>query len=189
MNSVISQSMICRNSEVTGGGLNSCEIKDSTLGDISDHNSSISTCQIDNTKLHFSKLYSCEISQDTQQISCKPLSTFRRFPPEIRTMIFSHAIKPTSELPPLITAFRGDQLLYHEALEYIHKTQGFTINNIRRLNDTQLRYVRRRRDLGKSLGDVSRKLRSGTRLLEYGAWIEGMYFPGEWMDYVLRNVR
>jgi len=143
MNSAISQLVICRNSEVTGGRLNSCEIKDSALSDISDHNSSISTCQINNTKLHFSKLYSCEISQDTQQISCKPLSTFRRFPLEIHTMIFAHAIRPTSKLPPLITAFRGDQLLYHEALEYIHKTQGFTVNDIRRLNDTQLGYVQR----------------------------------------------
>jgi hypothetical protein len=58
-------------------------------------------------------------------------------------MIFAHAIKPTGELPPLITAFRGDQVLYHEALEYIHKTQGFTVNDIRRLNDIQLGYIQK----------------------------------------------
>jgi hypothetical protein len=143
MTSVISQSRISRGSEVSRGRLSSCEIKDSTLNGISDHNSSISTCQINNSKLFFSKLYSCQISQDTQQTICKPLSIFRRFPPEIRTMIFAHAIKPTSELPPLITAFRGDQVLYHEALEYIHKTQGFTVNDIRRLNDTQLGYMQK----------------------------------------------
>jgi hypothetical protein len=135
--------MISRNSEVTGGRLNSCDIKDSTLNSTCDHNSSISTCLITRGKLHFSKFHSCQISQDTQQTGCKPLSTFRRFPPEIRIMIFAYAIKPTSELPPLITAFRGDQLLYHEALEYIHKTNGFTVNDIRRLNDTQLGYMQK----------------------------------------------
>jgi hypothetical protein len=143
MDSVISESMVSRGSEVIGGRLSSCEIKDSTLNSTCDHNSSISICQINNTKLHFSKLYSSQISPETQQTSCKPLSTFRRFPPEIRTMIFAHAIKPTSEPPPLITAFRGDQILYHEALEYIHKTQGFTVNDTRRLNDTQLCYMQK----------------------------------------------
>jgi hypothetical protein len=130
--------MISRNSEVTGGHLSSCSIRDSTLHSTCSHNSSISQCQINSSKLHFSNLHSCQISPETQQTSCAPLSTLRRFPPEIRTMIFAYAIKPTSELPPLITAFRGDKVLYYDTLEYIHKTQGFTVKDIRRLNDTQL---------------------------------------------------
>ena len=155
MNSVISDSIISRSSEVVGGRLGSCEIKDSTLNSSCDHNSSISACKIDSSKLYFSRLHACYLSQDTKRV-VKPLSTFRRFPPEIRRIIFKfckNTDKPDSrvpdipyetggQVPTLVVALRGDQVLYHEALEAMHENGVIHLQDVPKLNNAQLRFAR-----------------------------------------------
>lgn len=68
------------------------------------------------------------------QIVNKPLS-FRRFPVEIRALIFEKAVEYKSEdfrrynvhyrMPHLIVALRGDPLLHNEALNLFYKTNDF----------------------------------------------------------------
>jgi hypothetical protein len=143
MASIISDSIISQGSAVTGGRLGSCEIKGSTLNGIGSHNSSVSECLIENSKLYLSRLHACRLLQGTKQVS-KPVSSFRRFSPEIRKVIFKlckNLDETDCQVPALIVALRGDQVLYHEALEAVYENGTIGLLDLYKLNNAQLRYA------------------------------------------------
>jgi hypothetical protein len=54
---------------------------------------------------------------------------FRKFPPEIREIIFKEAIEWDGKMPNLIVALRGDPELYFEAHEVLCKSNVFIMSN------------------------------------------------------------
>jgi uncharacterized protein YjbI with pentapeptide repeats len=62
-------------------------------------------------------------------ITRSPLA-FRKFPPEIRLLIFAEALADTwwGKTPHLITALRVDPVLYYEAMEVFISTNSFTLS-------------------------------------------------------------
>ena len=59
-----------------------------------------------------------------------------KFPPEIRTQIFSQCLVRSSDekdawarVPALLIAVRPDATVYEEALELFYKLNGFTLNS------------------------------------------------------------
>jgi hypothetical protein len=53
---------------------------------------------------------------------------FRKFPPEVREIIFDEAIEWDGKTPALIVALRGDPVLYFEALEVLSKSNVFIMS-------------------------------------------------------------
>ena len=92
-------------------------------------------CQVTTCKVRDSTLHECDIketSSDGLQVNVtkSPLA-FRKFPTEIRVMIFARALIWSDErarAPSLIAAPRTDPKMYHEALEVLYSTFAFTLS-------------------------------------------------------------
>jgi hypothetical protein len=99
------------------------------------HSSTFDNCQLFNctvfdsnlleSELHETKIMGCSLK------SCKSTASplaFRKFPPEIREMIFQRCIGFNGNTPPLFIALRGDQELYKEALGVFCKLNYFRLS-------------------------------------------------------------
>jgi hypothetical protein len=79
----------------------------------------------------------------------KTFSTLRKFPPEIRILIFKFSMDLGGPIPatmsPLISALRPDETLYHEALEVLRMKSCFSIElkEIPTTSKSQLGYLRK----------------------------------------------
>jgi hypothetical protein len=117
---------------------NRCILRNVSLESSFCNNSQLFNSTIQSTTLHRSILFDCTwnetIATKHCQIIDKPLA-FRRFPAEIRALIFEGAVEYNSEkvdcqgfsgMPPLVVALRGDPLLYREALAQFYKNNEFT---------------------------------------------------------------
>ena len=67
------------------------------------------------------------------QVTFSPLA-LRRFPPEIRSLIFAHTAEYNGKTPNIIKALRGDEELYCEALELMYKVSTFWITTKNKYN-------------------------------------------------------
>jgi hypothetical protein len=117
---------------------NKCILRNVSLKNSFCNNSQLFNSTIQSTTLHRSILFDCTWNESIAvkhcQIIDKPLA-FRRFPAEIRALIFEGAVEYNCEeaehlrisgMPPLVVALRGDPLLYSEALAQFYKNNEFT---------------------------------------------------------------
>jgi hypothetical protein len=117
---------------------NKCILRNVSLESSFCNNSQLFNSTIQSTTLHRSILFDCTwnetIAMKHCQIIDRPLA-FRRFPTEIRALIFEGAVEYNSEnadrqghfgMPPLVVALRGDPLLYSEVLAQFYKKNEFT---------------------------------------------------------------
>ncbi|TVY43247.1 hypothetical protein LCER1_G009020, partial [Lachnellula cervina] len=125
-----------------GGNAYDAEIFNSTLNNVSP----IQSCDIDNSLaihslgfdstfgncgIHDSKLHNCKTVGGVKDsvVETKNTMNFRRFPTEIRNMIFSSAIQMDGLSTGLIAALRPDSLLYSEVLEAFYREHVFVLSH------------------------------------------------------------
>lgn len=112
---VLRDHCLVRRVEVDTSIANNCQFVYSTLRGIN--------------KLHRCVLFDCLVGSRTTLNHCQVITAtlgFRRFPVEIRVLIFLKAIDWKGTTPPLVIALRGDPQLYREALEQLYKNNWFT---------------------------------------------------------------
>ncbi|CZR54703.1 uncharacterized protein PAC_04587 [Phialocephala subalpina] len=114
-----------------------------TLRYVEIHCSTISECELDNCKLFnctvqkstlaASSLHECRTSSSSMekcQMTSSPLA-FRRFPPELREMIFQGRITNITNnrrrMPKILIALRCDPEMYQETLRCYYKLNSFTV--------------------------------------------------------------
>jgi hypothetical protein len=117
---------------------NECTLRKVTIENSFTNNSQLFNSTIYGTTLHRCILFDCTWDQTVKMKHCqivdRPLS-FRRFPVEIRALIFGEVVEYNSKdfrrhnvhyrMPHLIIALRGDPLLHNEALNLFYKTNEF----------------------------------------------------------------
>jgi len=78
------------------------------------------------SKTHFSE--TVEIEPPTSYAATKSPLSLRRFPPEIRLMIFCDCIHfQDGKTPAILVALRSDSELYYEALQLFYERNYFTL--------------------------------------------------------------
>jgi hypothetical protein len=116
---------------ITNGLIQRCsEIWNAELHRMVVHSSDIINSTIARSGLYTSALHKCKLTNNTirdSEITTSPLA-LRRFPPEIRQVIFREALGGMVYTPELIIALRGDPQLYFEALEVLGKTCFFRVS-------------------------------------------------------------
>jgi uncharacterized protein YjbI with pentapeptide repeats len=114
------------------------------------HDSTFDNCKLDRTTIHNSTFKNCRlincVVRDSSFVDSKLHETntansdflrttntrsrlaFRKFPPEVREMIFRRCLYFGGKTPSLLIALRGDPELYREALVLFYKLNIFRLN-------------------------------------------------------------
>ncbi|TVY16833.1 hypothetical protein LARI1_G006509 [Lachnellula arida] len=108
------------------GPIQSCVIESSLAIYSLGFDSTLSSCGVYESKLH-----NCEVIGGIKNsvIESKNTLNFRRFPGEIRKMIFLNAIEIDGLTTGLIAALRPDSLLYSEVLETFYQEYIFVLSD------------------------------------------------------------
>ncbi|KAF4635387.1 hypothetical protein G7Y89_g2717 [Cudoniella acicularis] len=117
-------------SSIVAGGVENCHVTTSNLTSVIMDYCEAYTCSFASGMVNSSYLQEYKADDNTQVHDCEVMKcslAFRKFPAEIRIPIFHQAMSWSKRVPALIVALRGDQKLYHEALEYYSKTP-FTLD-------------------------------------------------------------
>jgi uncharacterized protein YjbI with pentapeptide repeats len=105
--------------------LSNCTIDNSTLTQVHITNCTVVSSSLLDSKLHETKIANC--SMDNCTMTSSPLA-LRRFPPEIRAMIFNGCIHfADHKTPAIIIALRGDKEMYEEAIQIFYKLNSFRV--------------------------------------------------------------
>jgi hypothetical protein len=90
----------------------------------------------------FSAIFDFKVRMISSVAAPQPTSlTLRKFPPEIRDMIYKLTLVGSwkGKMPAFIITLRGDQELYHEALQVLYETNRFTLTRRnRRMSNVRL---------------------------------------------------
>jgi hypothetical protein len=101
-------------------------ISDSTLDSCTVFNSTFEACCAIDSKIHECKFAKLKITRCA--VSTSPLA-FRKFPPEIREMIFKGCLEVVDRKTPiLLVALRGDLELYQEAIKLFKRVTAFQLD-------------------------------------------------------------
>ncbi|KAK0129541.1 hypothetical protein ONS96_000106 [Cadophora gregata f. sp. sojae] len=131
---------------ITTSTLTSCILTNSTISSSTIKDCTISNCNIANSTLVDCKLTNCNLQESpfvkSKLSGCQVTTsslTLRKFPFELRGMIFKDCLKiEGGKSPQLIVALRGDKELYEQALEVYYKVNYLTLPN-----DNQIEYLER----------------------------------------------
>jgi hypothetical protein len=110
----------------------------------------------------YSAIFDFKVRMISSVAAPQPTSlTLRKFPPEIRDMIYKLTLVGSwkGKMPAFIITLRGDQELYHEALQVLYETNRFTLTRRnRRMSNVRL--------LPGMTGKMSRALGSWGNLIQ-----------------------
>lgn len=116
---------VCKISQavIKGGGLENCyEVLHSKVDGAFVTRSNLTNCEVATAELHLSEMHQCTLNENTLRnstITNSPIP-LRQIPVEVRLMIFRDALESwEGKTPSLITALRGDQKMYQEAIEVL----------------------------------------------------------------------
>jgi uncharacterized protein YjbI with pentapeptide repeats len=116
---------------VTNGLIQCCsEIWNAELHRMVVHSCDIINTTVARSGLSKSALYECKLINNSirdSEVTTSPLA-FRKFPTEVRQIIFREALEGMVYTSELIVALRGDPQLYFEILEVLGKTCFFKIS-------------------------------------------------------------
>ncbi|KAE9378850.1 hypothetical protein N431DRAFT_396722 [Stipitochalara longipes BDJ] len=105
--------------------LSNCAIDGSTLNVVRLTNSTVVSSSLVDSKLHETPIANC--SMDNCTMTSSPLA-FRKFPPEIRSMIFAGCIDFNHRKTPVVlVALRSDKEIYEEAIQIFYKLNWFRV--------------------------------------------------------------
>jgi hypothetical protein len=116
---------VIRSSSLNYIHIHGSTISDSTLKKCKLFNCIIRDCSLTEYEVHETKIHSS--SMDGCIVTTSPLA-LRKFPPEIREMIFQRCIDTRdNKSPSIIIALRGDKELYREAIKVFYKLNFFKL--------------------------------------------------------------
>ncbi|KAN0115289.1 hypothetical protein V8E51_004833 [Hyaloscypha variabilis] len=105
--------------------LSNCTIDNSTLTQVHITNCTVVSSSLLDSKLHETKIANCSMDNCTMTSSALAL---RKFPPEIRAMIFNGCIHFGGfKTPAIIITLRGDKQMYEEAIQIFYKLNWFRV--------------------------------------------------------------
>ena len=107
---------------------NNCLFRRINISDSLCNNSQFMNSAIRGTILNHCILFDCTWDEKTTLKHCQTITAplaFRRFPAEIRALIFEEAVEWDGKMPNLVVALRGDPQLYREALGRFSKKNEF----------------------------------------------------------------
>ncbi|KAH7418574.1 hypothetical protein BKA64DRAFT_203685 [Cadophora sp. MPI-SDFR-AT-0126] len=129
------ESVVAKRCYMQDGTMIQCGVENSNIVGVEGHcavqESQFNVCDLQNAKCANSELHQCSGLSQTAMSACQvtfsPLA-LRRFPPELRSLIFENIIEWTGKTPDLIKALRGDEELYCESLDVLCKVSTFGIS-------------------------------------------------------------
>ncbi|KAF8849578.1 hypothetical protein BDZ45DRAFT_680434 [Acephala macrosclerotiorum] len=125
------------------------EIHCSTISDCTVDNCKLFNCTIQKSSLLTSRIHECKTISSSMshcQTTSSPLA-FRRFPAEIREMIFqgciTNATNSHKRTPKILIALRCDPEIYQEALRCYYKLNSFTLEqaNLSKCSELSLKVL------------------------------------------------
>ncbi|KAL2074850.1 hypothetical protein VTL71DRAFT_8629 [Oculimacula yallundae] len=126
--------------------LQGCTVSMSTLDNCKLSKCAVTNCNLVSTALHESKFASSSVERC--KITTSPLA-LRKFPPELRILIFERCIDFEDRITPsILSALRGDPELYSEAIDCFYRLNVIRItekglSDCDRMSAVTMRSVRR----------------------------------------------